>query len=366
MDVARDEDLHAFISRIRDASSINEAVTILRQFALSQGFEVSILPAGRPPSAGARGSSYKAPEAAPASPEILGHPRPESGESLFDLSPVVPLEVAVRMVKVRDSSDGGEPGELQSSSDSAATVLLRTGIELFALKVAAIEANTRLNYLSQRLKEFISTLHHDVRTPLTSIAGMAQTLRMRPSIPDEIRDEFFQRIEGSAQTIETMTDAFRAALDASCAAVSEPWSAIDVVVLLTSRVTHLLAGQTDAEVRLPSAPLFVKGPPKLLSDCIDAVLKFALAWIRKGFSIAAGPEGNILKLSVSGTTDLDSQALQQLPNLWVPEGTLVAEGQVEAMSRPYNVFRVLGGGLEATVSGETLLIEAKLPLEDSF
>jgi len=53
----------------------------------------------------------------------------------------------------------------------------------------------------------LSRLRHDLRTPLTIVAGFAEVLAADREIPNAVRRDYAERIHAAAQEIKTLVDA---------------------------------------------------------------------------------------------------------------------------------------------------------------
>ena len=144
---------------------------------------------------------------------------------------------------------------------------------LFAEQAASAIANARL-YESQRehveelLKidemknEFISSVSHDLRTPLTSIVGSA-SVAMRPDLPDSSRTELLTSIERQARRLEGMVQQLLEAAALQETPSGDPIEPADI----TARAQMLAA-----EYASTGQPVEVLGPRGALVACGEAPL----------------------------------------------------------------------------------------------
>ena len=70
-----------------------------------------------------------------------------------------------------------------------------------------IESNvTELKSVERLRKELVANISHDLRTPIASIAGYTETLKLRDDIEPEQRQEFLEAIYRNAQRLEKMVN----------------------------------------------------------------------------------------------------------------------------------------------------------------
>lgn len=65
---------------------------------------------------------------------------------------------------------------------------------------------TRLRRLENMRQEFVANVSHELKTPLTSIRGYAETLKDMPSFSDEIPQKFLNRIEQNADRLHNIIE----------------------------------------------------------------------------------------------------------------------------------------------------------------
>lgn len=320
--------IEALVFALGKATSVEEAAALLKQFLSSLGAEVEVSRAG-----GATVSEGY---------EVL---RPGSASH---------WAVSMRPAEGLPQAEADEVRESLRRSASAA-------VEAFGVAVNALESRTRLASLRERLESATSDMHHDVRTPIAAIAGMAQTLRMRPGLPDEVREEFLQRMEESAHSIGAMSDAFRAALDALLAASGEPAVTVELAPLVRDLVQRATEDGREVEVELPPGKVEVIAPLDLLSRSLEAVLRFASSWARDKLEVACYGKGDRAYVETSSVSDLDETSLEAVPKTWLPPGSIVAAEEVQGLARPYHVFKALDGELNWSVSEGRLVLRVILP-----
>jgi hypothetical protein len=328
----------AQISLLASAATPQEAEAVVKQILAHLGYEAVVTEGGEHDHAGSSAEICFHPTAAPSWSIVLRE------------APSSPVE---------DSSDRES--------------LARLVCEAFGLVVMGLEASSRIEALTGRLQDAISSIHHDIRTPLTSIAGMAQTLRMRPSVAQEVQTEFLERMEASADTITAMTDEFRASLDAMLSVAAVPAEVVRLDEIFEKAIEKLRSKGADViTVTEPQRPLFVRAPSGLIADTVSAVFAHFASILTGKAAVglreesASGsdplPSERTVRMILKGPVAAGHSIPSDLSKMWVPQGTLLADDQAEILSRPYHALRALGGTLDIYEEGGEMVFEITLPL----
>ncbi len=328
------------IALLISAATVEEAEAVLKQILLELGYDSEI--ARQAPS---RGSSSEKP------------------------SVIVPSASPTWQISLR--SAGSQNAYEPPSRDRSAEIVC----EIFGLVVARIEAEARIETLSESVRSAISTLHHDIRTPLTSIAGMAQTLRMRPTVGDDIRSEFLERMEASAETITAMTDEFRAGLDAMLTIAATPAEMVRIDEIFGRGIETMRSKGLDvAVVVAPKRPLYSRAPYSVIDTVIGDAIAHSASVLKDKVAAALSEEppqkatesetARTARVIIKGIASFGYEIPADLSKTWVPQGVLIADDQSGKLSRPFHLVRALGGSLDVYAEGEEVVFEIVLPLCD--
>ncbi len=272
--------------------------------------------------------------------------------------------------KVSLVPQGGAP-----SGDEFVGLLAAVACETFGLAVARIEAAGRAETLAVRLREATSLLHHNVRTPITSIAGMAQTMRMRDSLTEEIKAEFLERIEKSAEAIAAITDEFRARLDAILRVAAYPQELLDLEEIFEGALQRMRdAGAEVVRVTEPGRSLTLLAPRQLLEEAFTTIAGH-VASVTSAKVVAAlreevasfrtatdGPETPTVRVIFKAPVSPTYEIPEELATMWVPEGALIADDQPEKLARPYHLLQALGGRLDIYEESGDAVFEILVPM----
>lgn len=115
----------------------------------------------------------------------------------------------------------------------------------------ALEANRRLRALDRAKTEFIGIASHELRSPLTSVAGFAEMLDRRwQDLEEGQRREMAERIHGQSSRLVRLTDDLLAMSRLDAEALEARREPVDVSEA-ARRVTEELEGRVGVEICVP-------------------------------------------------------------------------------------------------------------------
>ncbi len=164
---------------------------------------------------------------------------------------------------------------------------------------------TALEQANHVKDEFLATLSHELRTPITAVLGWARLLSMGLT-PPEVRialDAIEKSAEAQAQLIEDVLDVSRVT---SGKLTLDP-KPVDLVAIAQAAVTtvHPTASARNIEMlsSFPSVPAHVSGDEGRLQQVIWNLLANAVKFTPKGGNVTLRVEqsGSLVRLTVSDT-----------------------------------------------------------------
>ena len=172
-----------------------------------------------------------------------------------------------------------------------------------AEKMALLQAeNRRLRELVALQSELVSSIAHDLRTPLTSVLGFTELLLKR-DFDVVARERYLRIVNGEMRRFANLIDdLFDAQLLANGRDVLS-LELFDLGQLLRDQV-DLFQGQGDAhtiELELPAAPLIVRADRGRIARVVANLLSNAIKYSPDGGAIVveAAQNGPALRVSVS-------------------------------------------------------------------
>jgi signal transduction histidine kinase len=143
-----------------------------------------------------------------------------------------------------------------------------------------------LKELDRMKSDFVSTVSHDLRTPLTSIHGYAELLL---ETTDDLNRSFAEQIKSIAwqmsQLVQNLLDLGK--IEAGVEAIRQPCSMGKLVeetvdaVILQARQSSI-----DLKTKVPGTPCTVEGDPRRLRQVLDNLLSNALKYTPAGGQVS--------------------------------------------------------------------------------
>jgi signal transduction histidine kinase len=145
-----------------------------------------------------------------------------------------------------------------------------------------------------RRQELVARLSHELRTPVTVILGVAQTLRKIDTTPDQ-EEELLSRLVGRAEDLARLVDRFELTIDAG---LTEQVDLVDVageVAAIDPRV------RVEARSSLPHATLNRGVARRVLEELVDNALRFSPEASPVDLVLSLGADGIEVRVTDRGT-----------------------------------------------------------------
>ncbi len=145
------------------------------------------------------------------------------------------------------------------------------------------EAQAALVERAARRHELVARLSHELRTPVTVILGMAQTLTKAPEEPE--RDELLDRLVSRARDLARLVERFELTVDAG---LTEHVDIVRVAGELASASPRI---RVEADGAIPEVPLNPGAARRILEELLDNAIRFSPAeapvQVRLGLGLTA-------------------------------------------------------------------------------
>ena len=136
---------------------------------------------------------------------------------------------------------------------------------------------------SARRQQLVARLSHELRTPVTVILGVAQTLAEVEASPDQ-EAELLSRLVTRARDLAQLVERFELAVDAG---LTERVDVGEVARDVAARDERVHVSATDD---LPTANLNRGVAGRILEELVDNALRFSTPGTRVEISVVAGPD----------------------------------------------------------------------------
>lgn len=261
-------------------------------------------------------------------------------------------QVAGRLVAVLPEQISEETIEAVEALAQVATV-----------RILQIEGDARFKSLVDHEREFLDRFAHDMKTPLTAILGMVQTLRRQDRLTPELRAEFLERIESSSRDLERILEEGRAKLKAKSASLSVQLEECDLHSILADVIHHAQEGITVTIENFPGTPC-VTANPDLLAGVLEKVILHCAIRAVAGIRIEIARSGDWVEIKV---TDDGPEPDPDIYNdqLWF-SGRLSLIGQTPGdpleLVAPARDLQTMGGQMAFETGGGKLTVVVILPV----
>ena len=185
---------------------------------------------------------------------------------------------------------------LNSIAEQAAIALDRVQLVGQAVKAAALQENENIR------DALLSSLSHDLRTPLASITGAVSTLRQITDLPEAQRQDLLLAIDQEAgrlsRFVSNLLDMSR--IEAGAVKIKRDW--VDVADAIRSAVERIIKSHPDRKTRvnLATSLAFIRGDQELLTQVIYNLLDNAHKFGSDGeVSVHARDEDRQVVISVT-------------------------------------------------------------------
>lgn len=129
------------------------------------------------------------------------------------------------------------------------------------------QAQAALIERSERRQQLVARLSHELRTPVTVILGMAQTLAKAPESPE--REELLERIIARARDLARLVERFELTVDARLA------ERVDLVALARELAGASPRIGVETEGQVPEVSLNPGAARRILEELLDNALRFS-------------------------------------------------------------------------------------------
>jgi two-component system sensor histidine kinase KdpD len=207
-------------------------------------------------------------------------PRGTSGGTLMFYLPLkAPMGIRGVLAVSPADDDGQLPPEQRRLVETAATLI---AIALERMHYIEVAQETQLRVESERLRNsLLAAVSHDLRTPLTALVGLAESLAMTPPALSPIQTELAEAIGGEARRTSALVNNLldMARLQAGDVRLRREWQPIEEVVgaALQARASVLTDHQIvlDLPVDLPLVHFDAVLVERVLCNLIENAAKYA-------------------------------------------------------------------------------------------
>ena len=174
----------------------------------------------------------------------------------------------------------------------------------------------RMKVINDSRQEFVSNVSHELKTPMTSIKVLADSLNQQPDVPVELYQEFMQDITEEIERENKIINDLLSLVKMDKTEGSMDISAVDINELLETTLKRLrpIARKRDIEVVLESLrPVTAEVDEVKMSQIFTNLVENAIKYNRKDGTVmvSALREKNKVVLTVSDTGNGIDEAFRE-------------------------------------------------------
>jgi PAS domain S-box-containing protein len=255
----------------------------------------------------------------------------------------------------------------------------RGGVEV----VHSLRDITRLKEADEAKTLFLATASHELKTPVTVIAGFAETILRFPGMPPERREQAVEAIRSRALELSSIVDRLLLSSKIESGRVKVDVHPVDVRPLLVERANALQdASARHVVMQVAHEPLVAQADPLALRTVVDHLLDNAVKYSDGGPVVMGGHrEAGAIVIVVSdiGIGMDEEQARHCFDKFWQAESTdvrrfggtgiglYIVASMVDAMGGTISVETAVGRGSTFTVCLPVVAAEEPLqgPADDA-
>jgi PAS domain S-box-containing protein len=250
----------------------------------------------------------------------------------------------------------------------------RGGVEV----VHSLRDITRLKEADEAKTLFLATASHELKTPVTVIAGFAETILRYPTMPPERRAEAVEAIRRRALELSSIVDRLLLSSKIEGGRVTVDIHPVDVRALLVERGNAFQDGSgRHVVLQVAHEALVAQADPLAMRTVVDHLLDNAAKYSDGGPVVLAGRrKGGAVEVSVSdiGIGMDEEQARHCFDKFWQAESTdvrrfggtgiglYIVSSMVDAMGGTITVETAVAQGSRFTVSLPAVVAEE--PVDD--
>ncbi|MCM1183362.1 MAG: HAMP domain-containing histidine kinase [Roseburia sp.] len=239
--------------------------------------------------------------------------------------------------------------------------------EINALLVQDRETRRQLIKENTAYRESITSISHDIRTPLTSAKGYVQMLQ-RPDLTGEKRAEYLEAVERRLDNLTDMLNRlFEYARIEAGEAESEPeeFNAVNLFAETISMFYEDFCRKgCEPEVLLEKEPCKIRADRQAFVRIVENLIRNALVHGTGGFRLSAGKESGQAIIRVSNLTDsVGPQDMDKIfDRFYTTDRSRSRRTTGLGLAIVKRLALLSGGSANAYLEGQRFTIEVRFPL----
>jgi two-component system phosphate regulon sensor histidine kinase PhoR len=159
---------------------------------------------------------------------------------------------------------------------------LRNGDDSVRGALLVMHDVTELRRLESMRRDFVANVSHELKTPLTAIKGIVDTIVEDPYMPDDTRHRFLEKVQRQVDRLGNLVSDLLVLARIESWKPGEEMLAIDLRQPVHESCNHLAVSAAQKklrlEVALPDRPVSVRGESESLRQIVDNLLGNAIRY----------------------------------------------------------------------------------------
>lgn len=220
--------------------------------------------------------------------QLLDAPGAQFGESLLSVSRNMELQQAVQRASAGTAAAVQTKLHSKDIQISAAPVQAESGISGVAVVLFDI---TQQQQAEQRRREFTANISHELKTPLQSISGFSELMKLGIAKPEDV-PHFAENIYSEAQRLISLVEDIINLSHLDEGGEGLQWAELDLYAQAQQVLQRLdkVAAQREVSLLLKGGPAFIWGVPELVCDIVYNLCDNAIKYNRRGGSVTVQTE----------------------------------------------------------------------------
>ncbi len=166
---------------------------------------------------------------------------------------------------------------------------LDAGGGMVAGAVLVLEDITQLRRLETMRRDFFANVSHELKTPITVIRGMVETLLDDPEVPLEVRERFLGKVREQSDRLATLVNDLLSLSRLESGGIEATLAPLDIRGVVEESIDSLLPTAEGRRINLmlqmPADPVVIEGEDEALLQAVNNLVDNALKFTSEGGSV---------------------------------------------------------------------------------
>ena len=215
--------------------------------------------------------------------------------------------------------------------------------------------------LQNDLRQAIANMSHDIRTPLTSIKGYIQFIKM-DNMSDDERKEYILIAERRIKTLEVLLNDFY-----ELSLIDSPGYELTIEKVNINRILQetlaekyidFVNRKLQPEIEVPGNNIYIAADEEALGRIIENLLSNTIKYAKDNISVYLKVEEPVVLLQISNnTTDLTNEDVKKIfDRFYMADKTRRGSGTGLGLAITKELVEKMNGNITAELKGDMLII----------